>query len=68
LIIGAHTLNPNVPFLLVISYEMVADIYMLCSCMLNRIVGELDSTLIVTQQWHLFELDSKVTQSSFHPK
>ena len=30
LIFGAHTLNANVPFLLVISYEMMADINMLC--------------------------------------
>ena len=39
LIFGAHTLNANVPFLLVIPYEMVVDINVLCSCMLNRIVG-----------------------------
>ena len=31
LIIGANTLNTNIPFLLVLSYEMMADIYMLCS-------------------------------------
>ena len=31
LIIGANTLNTNIPFLLVISYEMMVDIYMLCS-------------------------------------
>ena len=31
LIIGANTFNANVPFLLVISYEMMADINMLCS-------------------------------------
>ena len=31
LIIGAHTLNANVPFLLVISCEMMEDINMLCS-------------------------------------
>jgi hypothetical protein len=48
LIIGAHILNANVPFLLVISYEMMVDIYVLCSCMLNRIVGELHGTLIIT--------------------
>jgi hypothetical protein len=48
LIFGAHTLNANVPFLLMISNEMVADINVLCSCMLNQIVGELDSTLIIT--------------------
>jgi hypothetical protein len=39
LIFGAHTLNANIPFLLVISYEMVTDINVLCSCMLNQIVG-----------------------------
>jgi hypothetical protein len=48
LIIGANTLNANVPFLLMISYEMMADINVLCSCILNRIVGELHSTFIVT--------------------
>ena len=31
LIIGAHTLNTNVPFLLMISNEMMSDIYMLYS-------------------------------------
>jgi hypothetical protein len=31
LIIGVHTLNANVPFLLVISNEIMADIYVLCS-------------------------------------
>jgi hypothetical protein len=39
LIFGAHTLNANIPFLLVISYEMVADIDVLCYSMLNQIVG-----------------------------
>jgi hypothetical protein len=31
LIIGVHTLNANVSFLLVISNEIMADIYVLCS-------------------------------------
>ena len=31
LIIGANTLNTNIPFLLVISYEMMVDINVLCS-------------------------------------
>ena len=48
LIIDAHPLNENIPFLLVISYEMVVDINVLCSCMLNWNVGELHDTLIVT--------------------
>ena len=68
LIFGAHTLNANVPILLMISNEMVANINVFYSCMLNRIVGELDCTLIVTQQWHFLELDSKVIQSVIHPK
>ena len=48
LIFDAHTLNANAPFLLMISNEIVANIIVLCSSMLNRIVGELDSTLIIT--------------------
>jgi hypothetical protein len=51
-----------------ISYEMVADINVLCSCMLNQIVGELDCTLIVTKAVALLELDSKVIQGGLHPK
>jgi hypothetical protein len=35
------------PFLLMISYEMMVDIYLLYSWMLNRVVGELHGTLIV---------------------
>ena len=66
LIFGAYTLNANVPFLLMISNEMVVDINVLCCCMLNRIVGQLDCTLIVTQQWHFLKLDSKVI--GLHPK
>jgi hypothetical protein len=31
LIMGDHTLNANVPFLLMISYEVMAAIYVLCS-------------------------------------
>jgi hypothetical protein len=68
LIFDAHTLNANVPFLLMIYYEMVVDINVLCSCMLNRIVGKLDCTLIITKQWHFLELDSKVIQGGLYPK
>ena len=39
LIFGAHTLNANVLFLLMISNEIVVDINVLCSCILNRIIG-----------------------------
>jgi hypothetical protein len=56
------------PFLLMISNEMVANINVLCSCMLNRVVGELDDTFIVTKQRNIPELDSKVIQSGLHPK
>ena len=31
LIFGAYTLDANIPFLLMISYKMMADINMLCS-------------------------------------
>jgi hypothetical protein len=48
LIFGAHILYANVCFLLMISFEMMANIYMLCSLVLDWIVGELHGTLIVT--------------------
>jgi hypothetical protein len=47
---------------------MAADINGLCSCILNRVVGELDSTFIITWQWHILELDSKVIQCGLHLK
>jgi hypothetical protein len=68
LIFGAHTLNANVTLQLMISYKVVPYINVLGSSMLNRIVGHLDCTFIVTQQWYLLEFDSKVTQCCFHPK
>ena len=43
LIIGANTLNCNVAFHLVISYEMMPYVNVQ-----NRVVGELDCTFIVT--------------------
>jgi hypothetical protein len=39
LIIGAHTFNTNVTLLLMISYEVMPYVNMLCSCMLNWVVG-----------------------------
>ena len=68
LIFGAHTLNANVTLQLMISYEVMSYVNVLCSCMLNWIVGHLDCTFIVTQQWYLLEFDSKVTQCGLHPK
>jgi hypothetical protein len=67
LIIGANTFNANVTLLLMISYEVVSHIYVLCSLMLNRIVSELHSTFVVTKQRHWLEVDSKIPQSGLHP-
>jgi hypothetical protein len=47
---------------------MMVDIYVLCSCILNWIVGELHGTLIVIYQWHLIELESKIIQDGLHLK
>jgi hypothetical protein len=47
---------------------MMVDINVLCSCMLNQIIGELDSTLIVRYQWYFLKLDFKVIQGGLHPK
>jgi hypothetical protein len=36
--------------------------------MLNKVVGELHSTFIVTEQLYMLELDSKVIQGGLHLK
>jgi hypothetical protein len=35
---------------------------------LDRVVGELHDTFIVTKQWNILEFDSKVIQSGLHLK
>jgi hypothetical protein len=44
------------------------DINVLCLVVLNRIMSNLDGTLIVTQEWNLVAMNSIVLQCLSHPK
>ena len=68
LLIGANMLKINVPFSNMISNEMMTNFNMLSSRMLHGIVGDLNSTLIVTKQWNMFHIDPIIFKSLGHPK
>jgi hypothetical protein len=48
--------------------EMVADIDVLGLVVLNQIMSNLDGTLIVTQEWHLVEVNTIILHHLPHPK
>jgi hypothetical protein len=48
--------------------EVVADLNVLGLVVLNRIMGNLDGTLIVTQEWHLVEVNTIILHCLPHPK
>jgi hypothetical protein len=48
--------------------EMVADLDVLGLVVLNRIMSNLDGTLIVTQEWHLVKVYTIILHGLPHPK
>jgi hypothetical protein len=48
--------------------EVVANLDMLGLVVLNRIMSDLDGTLIVTQEWHLVEVNTIILHGLPHPK
>jgi hypothetical protein len=48
--------------------EMVEDLDVLGLVVLNRIMSNLDGTLIVTQEWHLIEVNTIILHHLPHPK
>jgi hypothetical protein len=48
--------------------EMVADLDVLDLVVLNQIMSNLDGTLIVTQEWHLIEVNTIILHGLRHPK
>jgi hypothetical protein len=48
--------------------EVVADLDVLGLVVLNRIMSDLDSTLIVTQEWYLVEMNTIILHGLPHPK
>jgi hypothetical protein len=48
--------------------EVMPDLNVLRLVVLNRIISNLDGTLIVTQEWNLVTMNSIVLQHLLHPK
>jgi hypothetical protein len=52
----------------VVPDEMMTDLNVLRLVVLNRIMSNLDGTLVVTQEWNLIAMNSIVLQHLPHPK
>jgi hypothetical protein len=48
--------------------EVMPDLNVLCLVVFNQIMSNLDGTLIVTQEWNLVTMNSKILQGLLHPK
>jgi hypothetical protein len=52
----------------VVSDEVMPDLNVLHLVVLNRIMSNLDGTLVITQEWNLIAMNSIVLQRLPHPK
>ena len=48
--------------------KMMTDLNVLCLRVLNRIVSNLDGTLIVAVEWHMLHVDAIFLESLLHPE
>jgi hypothetical protein len=60
--------NIDISPLLVVSQEVMPDVYVLSAAMFNRIIRQADCTLIVTYEWDFAQIVAKVPESLPHPK
>jgi hypothetical protein len=58
----------DIPLLLVVSQEVMSDVYVLSAAVFNRIIRHADCTLIVTQEWDFAQIVAKVPECLPHPK
>ena len=58
--------NFDISFGFVVSQEMMSDVYMFGSWVAYGIVCKLYGTFIVTQEWDLSEVTSKVVEHNMH--
>jgi hypothetical protein len=68
LTVGINMVKINVPFIIMISNKMKADIDVLGLRMHHRIFGNSDGTRAITMKRHMRKLQAKIPQSSRHPK
>jgi hypothetical protein len=58
----------DISLLLVVSQEVMPDVYVLSAAVFNRIICHADSTLIVTKEWDFAQIVAKVPEGLPHPK
>ena len=58
----------DIRLLLVVSQEVMPDVYVLSAAEFNRIICHADSTLIVTKEWDFAQIVAKVPKGLPHPK
>ena len=61
-------LNRDVALPHMITKKMMTNLDVLCLRVLNWVVRNLDSTLIVTVEWHILHVDAIVLECLLHPK
>ena len=45
----------------------MTDLNVLCLRVLNWILGKLDGTFVITEEWHILRVDAIVLESLLHP-
>jgi hypothetical protein len=58
----------DISLLLVVSQEVMPDVYVLSAAVFNRIVCHADNTLIVTKESDFAQIVAKVPEGLPHPK
>ena len=58
----------DIPLLLVVSHEVMPDVYVLSATVFNRILRQADCTLIITSEWDFAQIVAKVPEGLPHPK
>jgi hypothetical protein len=61
-------INVDISPLLVVSQEVMPDVYVLSAAVFNRIIRQADCTLIVTLEWDFAQIVAKVLEGLPHPK
>jgi hypothetical protein len=65
--VGANIFNCDISPLLVISQEVIPNVYVFCAVVFNRIVCHADCTLIVTKERDFAQFVAIVPNSLPHP-
>jgi hypothetical protein len=60
--------NIDISPLLVVSQKVMSDVYVLSVAMLNRIIRQVDCTLIIIKEWDFAQIVAKVLEVLPHPK